>query len=235
MVKTELNKRSPLRVFEKSINGGVGKGNIGVIASKKGVGKTACLVHIATDKLFRDRHVIHVSFSQKVDHIINWYEDIFKEIAKKRDLENAVDVHDEIIKNRVIMNFNREGTSLDQVIASLKAMIVDGKFAADSVIFDGYDVSSASADDMAAIKAFAGEQNLEIWFSASLKGEDPIFLENGVPAELSDRINDIEVLVTLKFEGDYVRLQVVKDHDNLETKDMNLRLEPKTMLIAREQ
>lgn len=235
MVKTELNKRSPLRVFEKSINGGVGKGNIGVVASKKGVGKTACLVHIATDKLFRDRHVIHVSFSQKVDHIINWYEDIFKEIAKKRELENAVDVHDEIIKNRVIMNFNREGTSVDQVIASLKAMIVDGKFAADSVIFDGYDVSEAAADDLAAIKAFAGEQNLEIWFSASLKGQDPVFLENGVPAELADRIDNIDVLITLKFEGDYVRLQVVKDHDNLETKDMNLRLEPKTMLIAREQ
>ncbi len=235
MVKTELNKRSPLRVFEKSINGGVGKGNIGVVASKKGVGKTACLVHIATDKLFRDRHVIHVSFSQKVDHIINWYEDIFKEIAKKRELENAVDVHDEIIKNRVIMNFNREGTSVDQVIASLKAMIVDGKFAADSVIFDGYDVSDAAADDLAAIKAFAGEQNLEIWFSASLKGQDPVFLENGVPAELADRIDNIDVLITLKFEGDYVRLQVVKDHDNLETKDMNLRLEPKTMLIAREQ
>ena len=235
MVKTELNKRSPLRVFEKSINGGVGKGNIGVVASKKGVGKTACLVHIATDKLFRDRHVIHVSFAQKVDHIINWYEDIFKEIAKKRELENAVDVHDEIIKNRVIMNFNREGTSVDQVIASLKAMIVDGKFAADSVIFDGYDVSDAAADDLAAIKAFAGEQNLEIWFSASLKGQDPVFLENGVPAELADRIDNIDVLITLKFEGDYVRLQVVKDHDNLETKDMNLRLEPKTMLIAREQ
>ena len=235
MVKTELNKRSPLRVFEKSINGGVGKGNIGVVASKKGVGKTACLVHIATDKLFSARHVIHVSFSQKVDHIINWYEDIFKEIAKKRELENAVDVHDEIIKNRVIMNFNREGTSVDQVIASLKAMIVDGKFAADSVIFDGYDVSDAAADDLAAIKAFAGEQNLEIWFSASLKGQDPVFLENGVPAELADRIDNIDVLITLKFEGDYVRLQVVKDHDNLETKDMNLRLEPKTMLIAREQ
>ncbi|MCK5197461.1 MAG: hypothetical protein KAR21_03885, partial [Spirochaetales bacterium] len=132
MVRSELNERSPLRVFEKSINGGVGKGHIGVLASKKGVGKTACLVHIATDKLFRDRHVIHVSFSQKVDHIINWYEDIFREIARKRELEDAVDVHDEIIKNRVIMNFNSQGTTIDQVLTSLRAMIRDGNFPADS-------------------------------------------------------------------------------------------------------
>ncbi len=234
MVKAELIKRSPLRVFEKSINGGVGKGKIGVIASKKGVGKTACLVHIATDKLFRDRHVIHVSFAQKVDHIINWYEDIFKEIAKKRELENAVAVHDDIIKNRVIMNFNREGTSTDQVLASLRAMIVDGKFSADSVIVDGYDLSTASSEDVRKLKDFAKELNLEVWFSSSLRGEDPEFTGNGVPRDLVDRIDDIDVLVTLKFEGEYVRLQVVKDHDNLATKDMNLRLEPKTMLIARE-
>ena len=57
----QLNSVSPLRVFEDSINGGLGKGNLGVIVSKKGVGKTACLVHIATDKLFKGEHVIHVS------------------------------------------------------------------------------------------------------------------------------------------------------------------------------
>ena len=67
----QLNSVSPLRVFEDSINGGLGKGNLGVIVSKKGVGKTACLVHIATDKLFKGEHVIHVSFSGNVEHVIN--------------------------------------------------------------------------------------------------------------------------------------------------------------------
>ena len=234
MVRSELNERSPLRVFEKSINGGVGKGHIGVLASKKGVGKTACLVHIATDKLFRDRHVIHVSFSQKVDHIINWYEDIFKEIARKRDLEDAVDVHDEIIKNRVIMNFNSQGTTIDQVLTSLRAMITDGNFPADSVIFDGYNLGGAAQEDFDKVKAFAKEVNIEIWFSASLKGENPVFNTNGVPADLESRINDLDVLITLKYQGDHIHFQVIKDHDNLEPKEMMLKLDPKTLLIARE-
>jgi hypothetical protein len=139
MVKAELIKRSPLRVFEKSIHGGLGRGNLGVLASPKGVGKTACLVHIATDKLFQGKPVIHVSYSSRVDYIITWYEDIFKEIAKNRKLRSAVDVHDEIIKNRVIMNFKQEGTRTEQVLKSVEAMITFGKFAADSVIVDGYD------------------------------------------------------------------------------------------------
>src|SRR5690242_16678828 len=100
MVKAELVKRSPLRIIEKSTHGGVGAGHLGIIASARGVGKTACLVHIATDQLFQGKHVIHVSFSGKTDHIVNWYEAIFKEIAKKRSLESAIDIHDDLIKNR---------------------------------------------------------------------------------------------------------------------------------------
>jgi hypothetical protein len=234
MVRSELNERGPLRVFEKSINGGLGKGHIGVLASKKGVGKTACLVHIATDKLFRGRHVIHVSFSQKVDHIINWYEDIFTEIAKKRDLEDAVDIHDEIIKNRVIMNFNSQGTTIDQVLSSLRAMMTEGHFPADSVIFDGYKLEKASQEDFDKLKAFAKEANIELWFSVSLNGDDPTFNKSGVPTVLLERIRNLDVLITLKYEGDHVHFQVIKDHDNMELKDMSLKLDPKTMLIARE-
>ncbi|MCK5674648.1 MAG: hypothetical protein KAH95_14805 [Spirochaetales bacterium] len=235
MVRSELNERGPLRVFEKSINGGLGKGHIGVLASKKGVGKTACLVHIATDKLFRGRHVIHVSFSQKVDHIINWYEDIFKEIAKKRDLEDAVDIHDEIIKNRVIMNFNSQGTTIDQVLKSLGAMMSEGNFPADSVIFDGYKLAEASQEDLGKLKTFAKEANIELWFSVSLNGEDPTFNNVGVPTVLVEKIKDLDVLITLKYEGDHVHFQVIKDHDNMEPKDMSLKLDPKTMLIARDE
>ena len=63
MIKHEIITRSP-QDSGKSTHGGVGKGNIGVIASRKGTGKTACLVHIATDQLFQGKNLIHVSFPQ---------------------------------------------------------------------------------------------------------------------------------------------------------------------------
>ena len=231
MVKSELNKRSPLRIFEKSINGGVGKGNIGVLASRKGVGKTACLVHIAMDKLFRDRHVIHVSFSAKVDHISMWYEDIFKEIAKKRELEDAVSIHDEIIKNRVIMNFNQEGFSTERILNSISAMIDQGHFAADAIMIDGYDYAKASGEDLKALRDFAERTQLEIWTSVSLQKDEP-FDENGMPVILNDYLDNLAVVITLKYEGDYVHLNVVKDHDEIAPHEMSLKLDPKTLLIA---
>jgi len=235
MVRSELIKRSPLRILEKSIHGGVGKGNIGVLASRKGVGKTACLVHIATDKLLCDKHVIHVSFSARVDHIISWYEDIFKEIAKWKNLESATSVHDEIIKNRVIMNFNQAGIRTEQVVASLEAMINDGQFPADTVIFDGFDLSIGGVKALEIIKDFAVRTETEVWFSASLKGDEPLFDESWTPNELKPFLDRIDVLISLRFEGEHVRLQVVKDRENASPGDLHLMLDPKTLLIASEQ
>ena len=236
MVRSELIKRSPLRIFEKSIHGGLGTGNLGVLASKKGVGKTACLVHIATDKLLQDKHVIHVSFSAKVDHIINWYEDIFKEIAKKRDLESAVEVHDEIIRNRVIMNFNQREIEIEQILDRVSTMIRDGNFAADTIIFDGYDFEKISLEDLERIHDFASELGLEIWFSVTLgDGEtEEVFDESGMPNLTKPFIDSIAVLITLRFVGDHIHFQAIKDRDESEPRDMHLMLDPRTLLVAEE-
>ena len=233
MVRAELNKRSPLRVFEKSIHGGLGKGNIGVIASRHGIGKTACLVHMATDKLFRDEHVIHISFSQNVNHVIAWYEDIFKEISSKRELENAMTVHDNIIKNRVIMNFSQENVSVEQIIRSLKSMIDEGGFKADAIFFDGYKMTTVEHEAVEKIKAFAQAADVELWFSVSPVVDGVEFDEFGIPATLAPIQDAVDVLIGMKYDGEEVVMTVVKDHGEIDTKELAIKLDPKTMLISR--
>lgn len=230
MVKAELNKKTPLRKLEEAVQGGVGKGNIGVIASRRGVGKTACLVHIATDKLMRDKHVIHVSYSNRVDHIITWYEDIFKEISKKRDLEDAMEVHDDIIKNRVIMNFNQDGVSVEHVLHSVKAMMEIT--VTDALIIDGFDFTQAKEGDIAAFKAFAKDQGIEIWFSDDYEKEDVFQNTEGVPHNLVPYLDTLDVIVTLHAEEGDMRLNLIKDHKEIHKEKLSLKLDPKTLLIA---
>jgi hypothetical protein len=234
MIKAELIKRSPLRVLEKSIQGGLGTGNIGVLASRKGVGKTACLVHIATDKLFQNKPVIHVSYASRVDYIINWYEDIFKEIAKKRELERAIEVHDEIIKNRVIMNFKQDGAKTEQILKSLEAMIQYGQFAANTLIVDGYDFAVGTPDDIQKFREFAHRMGVEVWFSASLRGEEPLLDEKGVPFVLERYLDEVAVLITLSFKEEFIRLSLAKCHDCMTLGELPLKLDPQTLLIARD-
>jgi len=235
MVKQELISRSPLRILENSIHGGLGKGHIGVLAARKGVGKTACLVHIATDKLFQDKPIIHVSYASRVDHIITWYEDIFKELARQKDLELPEDFHDDVVRRRVIMNFKQDGIPTEQVLRSVEAMIVGGNFSADTIIVDGYDFGRPGGpEDLKKFRDFAARLGLEVWFSASLKGEDPLFDEKGLPKELLAFVPLVDVLITLKAEADHVRLNLIKDHEYPVAKGLHLHLDPKTLLIAEE-
>ncbi len=234
MVKAELIKKSPLRIFEKSTHGGVGKGNIGIIAARNGVGKTACLVHIATDQLFQGKHVIHVSFSSNTSHIISWYEDIFQEIAGRRNLEEAMQIHDEIIKNRVIMNFSQQGISIEQIIKSLESMISQGAFAADCIIFDGYSFSQGDPDDFDRLKQFAARLQLELWFSASLPDEEYETDERGIPTVFLPYIDKTAILITMNPAKGHIRLELKKDHDLADTQDLHLKLDPKILLITEE-
>jgi hypothetical protein len=234
MVREEFIQRNPLRILEKSIHGGLKKGNVAVVASPKGVGKTACLVYIATVSLVQGRHVIHVSFSSRTDHIINWYEDIFKEIARKRNLEDAMETHNEMIRNRVIMNFNQEGLVPGQVVRSIRSMIKDGNFAADLIMVDGYNLSRGNIENFKALKEFAAEMGVCIWFSASTRGD--VSLEPGaVPEELKPYMDYVDVLITLSDKKDFIALQLVKDYENYTQENLHVRLDPRTLLIAEEE
>ncbi|MCL2293782.1 MAG: hypothetical protein FWC36_02800 [Spirochaetes bacterium] len=236
MVKDELINRSPLRILEKLLNGGLGKGNIGVLASKKGIGKTAFLANIATDKLCSDKPVIHVSFYKRTDHIISRYEDIFNEISKEKNLQNAAEISEEITRNRVIMNFNQQGIDVPRILSSMEALITGGNFKADTVIIDGFKIKEAGEEGLKAIKKFAQKLGLEIWISASLRMEGPVFNDAGIPYEIENLVDDfIDVLLTLKYDNQKIQMDIVKGHDGFGGQhSSHLYLDPKTLLVAAE-
>ena len=48
--KKPTDRNRPLRVFEKILNGGLGRGNIGVVMSSHGTGKLAVMTCVTVDK-----------------------------------------------------------------------------------------------------------------------------------------------------------------------------------------
>ena len=211
----QLNSVSPLRVFEEAINGGLGKGNLGVIVSRHGVGKTACLVHLATDKLFKGESVI--------------------QIAEMQSLDDATMVYNSILANRVVMNFSQEQVPIEKVLSSLESLISQGSFKADAVLFDGYKLTLADEEDIIKIKDFAKKMNLEVWFSVSPVRPDVVYDEHGVPNTLLKYYDLIDVLVALRYDDkiDKVVMTVVRAHHEDVPKPMGVNLDPKTMLISK--
>jgi hypothetical protein len=231
MVKQELVQRSPVRIFENSIHGGLRPGEVGIISSQSGVGKTSVLVQIALDKLLQAKKVIHVSFTQHTDYVLAWYEDIFDEFTQKKNLENARDVKNELIKNRVLMNFNQDGVTSDQILRSLRAMIVDGAFKADALIIDGFDFAKMTRERIVAVKDFARDLGLSVWYSCAVAGEGSAYDKKHIPLVIGDFADLVDVVIVLSPKQDHIALTVSKDRDSYSPEHLALKLDPKTLLI----
>ena len=236
MLVSELIQKSPIRIFEESIHGGLKAGEIGIIASQSGLGKTSVLVQLGLDKLLQGKKVIHVSFTQHTHYVLSWYEDIFNEFISPKNLENAADIKNELNKNRVFMIFNQDGISKDQILKSLRAMIVDGGFKAESIIIDGFDFSRKSGDrgqyiSLPDVKAFAKELELSVWYSCGISDQGQQFDENNFPVTLKEFADCIDVVIILEPKQDHISLSVSRDRDSTDIKARAMRLDPKTLLM----
>jgi hypothetical protein len=130
------------------------------------------------------------------------------------------------------MNFNQDGVSVEQVLASVKAMMDNGQRGTDAVIVDGYDFAKGSAGDLKKFKAFAVESNIELWFSDSYPEGEDYLDDRGVPNNLVENLDSISVIVTLRAEQGFMVLKLVKNHEEIVSEDLSLKLDPKTLLIA---
>jgi hypothetical protein len=231
MVKEELIQRSPVRTFMNSIHGGLKSGELGIIASPSGIGKTSVLVQIALDKLLQGGKVIHISFTKHADYILAWYENIFDDFIRKKNLENEQEVKNEIIKNRVLMKFTQGGISSEQILRSLRALIKDGGFNAETLIIDGFDFSETNEAHVSAIRSFAGEMGVSVWYSCNVKGEEPSKGQQSVPPVLKGFANLFDVLILLEPKQDHIAFTVTRDRDTINPEHLALKLDPKTLLI----
>jgi hypothetical protein len=234
MIKEELVQRSPVRIFEKSIHGGLKAGEIGIIASPSGIGKTSVLVQIALDKLLQGQKVVHVSFTQNAHYVFSWYEDIFDEFTKKKNLDKVNEVREDLVKNRVLLNFSQEWVNGPTILKSLKALIVEGGFNAEIIIIDGFDFKLTNRERMEAVKAGAKELGVSIWYSCTVSGAEPLYDKNDIPLLIKDFLDFLDVVVVLDPKPDHIEMTASKDRDAKNFEHLAVKLDPKTLLILEE-
>ena len=105
MFLKKVHDRSPLRVFERSIQGGLGRGNLGVVLSRPGMGKTSFMVGIALDALMQGHKVFHVALEQSVDHVREYYDEIFSDLARTTRLEDAASIRLGVERGRMVHTY----------------------------------------------------------------------------------------------------------------------------------
>lgn len=243
MYRKEVNERSPMRVFEKSMHGGLGRGNVGLVVSRHGVGKTPVLVQIALDDLLRDRRVLHISHEHAVDHVRAYYDEIFHDLAATSKLADPAAVKLDVERHRLIFSLMTQATnapmslrgghsSIAKILETVAFARDVAHFEPDVIIIDGFDFVHATDGAVKELAELAKQRDVELWFSGNT-GPAPA-KPGELPVPLGDCAQHLDVVVYLQPERDVVRLRLLKDHDSKDLADLHLRLDPHTMRVIDE-
>jgi len=250
MYAKDVNEHSPLRILERSIHGGLGKGNLGVVMARAGVGKTACLVQIGLDDLMRGKDVLHVALGQTLEHVQSWYDALFDDIAARTSLEDKEAVRAQVVKHRIIKSFSDHALPPERLEKTLAMFAQHMNFKPTALLIDGYDWTGGHvhrdpgqslipmapvAADLTALKAIAKRLGAELWISAQTHrgetGTHPVKLTP--PCAAYEKL--IDVAVYLEPHEQHVDLRLLKDHGEAPVDPQpKLHLHPDTLAIFSE-
>jgi hypothetical protein len=217
-----------MRLLEKSLHGGLGPGNLGVVVAGHGVGKASFLVGVALDELLRSGRVLHVSMTHSVSHIRDHYDTVFEELAATAHLEDEAQVHVDIDRNRSIRVYPRNALTIAKLRDAVK---VESEISAKPslIVIEGLNFKTTSREDFVELKELAGELAAEIWLSISSKKEQIAQL----PASVERVADLVSVVLALEPGDDAMLLRALKDHENPDLTDIHVALDPRTLLLTR--
>ncbi len=228
MYRKFVNARSPLRLLEKGLHGGLGIGNLGALVAGHGVGKSSFLIGVAIDELLRGGTVLHVALDQTVGHVRDHYDTIYEALATSTHLDDAKLTHGEIDNHRRIRAYNARDFTATKLADAVKIESETGARPT-LIAIDGLDEAPIDADNLAGIRALARELAAEVWFTLQSDSEKVVDL----PEAWTDLGDEIGVILALEPEGDVVTLRALKDHENADLQDLHVGLDPRSLLLVR--
>lgn len=230
MFRKEVNQKSPLRILESSIHGGLGKGNLGVVMARAGVGKTAFLVQIGLDDLLRERKVLHVALGgQTINRVTAWYDALFEDLAAAVHLEDPHQIRQLMTSHRLIQAY-KEGTFKPSAVErALKLYSSHLDFSPDTILVDGFDWEGdlvETAASLGALKSTAERLDAELWISAQTHRDKA----DNEPC--SQFWSLIDVALLLEPKEYYAQVCLLKDHNESKPVDTVLQLQVDTMRLV---
>lgn len=234
MYRKEVNAQSPLRILEKSIHGGLGKGHLGVVMAPAGVGKTACLVQIGLDDLMREKDVLHVAIGYTVEQVSAWYDALFDDLAASTKLDDRDSVRASLQRHSVIKAFNKGAFTPARLEEALELFGKHMQFQPAAILVDGLDWSAPGiTSTVESLKAIAKRLGAELWLTAQTpRGAGAAGRR---PSELLPPCDGcaalVDVALFLEPQGSHVAVRLVKDHGDAVPPAMQLELHSETLAL----
>ncbi len=233
MLKKDLILRNPLRVMGYENDDILNTGQFGAVLARAGVGKTAFLVQLSLNALLRGKNVLHISLQDPVNKVSLWYKEVFSLIADQYQVEQINQLWEALLPHRFIMTFRVEGFSVPKLQERMADLMEQNIFSPQMIIVDGFPFDASAHQPLSDFKGLVEKHQMHAWFTIRThRHEDPG--PDGIPRQL-ELVSDLfEVAIQLLPQGKEIHVKVVKGGESF-AEDLDLRLDPSTMLLKRHQ
>ncbi|MFH1240920.1 MAG: hypothetical protein V1689_01040 [Pseudomonadota bacterium] len=221
---------SPLRILRKSSRKGLGPGNLGVLIARAGVGKTACLIHIALDKIFRHERLVHVSLEEGPEKVTSFYNVIYHDLVQALELRDGDEYRMLIERNRMILAYLNQSFEVERLRTNLNNLAEKLQFSPNALIVDGLDFEKTGRMIFEGLRGIAEEFQVEVWLSALSHRHITQVNERGIPYPCHELDDLFGLIIELRPDSTGVFLRLLKDHENATIPDACVRLDPNTFL-----
>lgn len=229
MLKKDLMLRNPLQRIGSGTTDILPKGAFGAVVARAGVGKTSLMVQLALNSLLKSKNVLHISLVDPVRKVDLWYEEVFRHIAQRYDLEKTDELWESILPHRFIMTFKVEGFSVPKLEERLTDLTEQGIFFPDLMLIDGLPFTDAVRQPLLDLKELATGYGIHIWFSVRThrhENEEG----DGLPVELESVADLFDLTLHLQPQEKEIHVKVRRG-SSAEDPSPPLFLDPATMLV----
>lgn len=226
-----LRKVSPLRIFDICGSDGLRPGNMAVIIARAGVGKTACLINIALDKIFQGKMLVHISVEETPEKVRFYYNVIFQDFLKVLDLDDDLELRLRVDRNKMILSYLNNSFDLNRLRSSLANLSRKTGFKPDAMIIDGLDFENVEKELLLQLRELAKVLEVEIWFSALSHRHRQDVNERGIPYPCHEVDDLFDVILQLKPEPTGLYLWLLKDREHPIVQNAKLKLDSTTFLV----
>ncbi|MEJ5364524.1 MAG: hypothetical protein WHS86_05445 [Desulfosoma sp.] len=208
-------------------------GEMGVLLARAGVGKTACLTHIALEALAQGEKVLHTCIDELPDKIKIWYEELYRNfktaIADEALLKT---IKDGMVSSRFIMSYLHHTftpAKLEENIRSLRDQV---QFEPTVIILDGLDFERVSRKQLEAIQKTAETHGASVWFSCRIHRHIDIANDHGIPYPCHELDDLFHAIILLEPLAQTISMVILKHGDRYKPDHAALVLNPRTFLLA---
>lgn len=222
-----------MELVKKTLGNPLRPGELGGVMARAGVGKTACLTHIALEHLFASQPVLHVCIDGVADKIKIWYQELMKSLLSTSSRDEFALLQRRLEGMRFILAYLHQTFSVPKLEQSLQNLEEQTAFHPALVVLDGLHFDHEPRTTIAELQDFARKHEVSLWMSIRTHRHIAISNERGIPYPCHESDDLFGAILSLEPGPEAIQVKVLKHRERYQPEHPGVFLNPQTYLLQR--